>query len=646
MAEEHRSSRQPPGNPPDDGARTLAENLDLVQWAVFQYLDECGEDREAFFAWVRGLLSELESGDLQDPALDRDKAAYWLAREMWNVTPLVSNEFRPLPLPPPERGQPCPCGSGAPFESCCEPWAPMDEVPDDILWPGLVRSKPEKFWIRASRRRRLPAVGVVHAATHFLEEERWKSVVDLIKPWLAPRQPIDPELAATVHMLCDAYDALDAKPRRKEKLLRRLSRHREAGIRATATQGLASWLYGEGRRDEAWDLLAAAERDIPEEPAPAFTELGFLLRERRFEDAAARAAWWLEGVSRNPKVPEEDLELLRRFRDDPKRARDDYYRLGLPSTTNALLDWIDDHRHRPRATLRWRRLKDADADETLRGAHQPVATAKSRTLVRGWQRLTEMSGPFSTDPVSGDEEAAWLRCDEWLPWLEENPQALDSLDILDDLVRLLVWIDPQNNTDDRWTMALLSRSASMIARGWPSRKPGRTPWIVEENRPGLRLLWQYIGRLPADEADRIERFERLYLRLNPNDNHGVRQSLVNRLLTAARDADALAIADRYPRDMHAEIAFGRVLALFRLGRLEEAADALKTAQPDLPLVADYLLRARVDVPPMGDHGVRVGGEDQAWLYRLDMRHVWMQTAGALQWLAAQARNQDPQTTRN
>lgn len=304
-----------------------------------------------------------------------------------------------------------------------------------------------------------------------------------------------------------------------------------------------------------------------------------------------------------------------------------------------MLDWIDDHGHRPRASLRWRRLKDADADETLRGAHQPVATAKSRTMVRRWQRLTGMSGPFSTDPTSGDEEEAWQRRDEWLPWLEANPQALDSLDILDDIVRLLVWIDPYNDTDDRWTMALLSRSAAMIARSWPARKPGRIPWVIEENRPALRLLWQYIERLPAEEADRIERFERLYLRLNPNDNHGVRQSLVNRLLTADRDADALAIADRYPRDMHAETAYGRVLALFRLGRLDEAADAMETARRHLPLVADYLLRDRVDTPRLDELGeFQVGGEDQAWLYREEMREVWMKTRGVPQWLETQASN--------
>ena len=613
-----------------------SEKIAAVHQTLFDYLDDCGEDRESFFAWVRRMQSD---SDEEDPTGERGKLAYWFARQFWNAAPLVSNGFRPRPLPRPERGQPCPCGSRTPFESCCEPWAPTEDFPDDSLWPAFVRSKPGKFWIQASRRGRLPPTGVIHAAVSLFEEEQWTSVVDLLEPWFAPRRRIDPEVAGTIHMLCDAYDLVDEKPRRQEKLLRRLSRNPDAVVRAAANRRLSARLRDQGRRDEAWDVIAAAHRNFPGDPATAFIELGMLAQERRFEDTAARAAIRLEAVSRNPDVPEEALDLLRCFRDDPKRGRDDYHRLSLPETADPLLDWIDDHDQRPRATLRWRRLKDADADEMLRDAHQPVATAKSRALVRQWQRLTEMASPFSTDPFSGDEEEAWLRCDEWLPWLEANPQALDSLEILDDLVRLLGWIDPENHTDDRWTMALLSRSASMIARSWPARKPGRIPWVVEPNRPGLRLLWQYIERLPPEEAIRIERFERLYLRLNPYDNHGVRQSLVNRLLAAGRDADALALANRYPRDVHAEITYGRILALYRLGRLDEAADALNTARRQLPRVADYLLRDRVDAPPLDEFRVQIGGEDQAWLYRLDMRHVWMETDGMRGWLAAQARNQ-------
>ena len=149
----------------------------------------------------------------------------------------------------------------------------------------------------------------------------------------------------------------------------------------------------------------------------------------------------------------------------------------------------------------------------------------------------------------------------------------------------------------------------------------------------MRLLWQYIERIREDSRDRAERFERLYLRLNPHDNHGIRAPLVNHLLLTGRDADALAVAQRYPRDLLPELAYGRVLALYRLGRLDDAARALVEAKQYLPLVPDYLLRKHVEMPALDEFHVKLGGEDQAWLYREDMRAVWMATDGMRGWLA-------------
>ena len=162
------------------------------------------------------------------------------------------------------------------------------------------------------------------------------------------------------------------------------------------------------------------------------------------------------------------------------------------------------------------------------------------------------------------------------------------------------------------------------------------PWALEENRPALRLLWQYIERIREDSRDRAERFERLYLRLNPHDNHGIRAPLVNHLLLTGRDADALAVAQRYPRDRLPELAYGRVLALYRLGRLDDAARALVEAKQYLPLVPEYLLRKHVEMPAPDEFHVKLGGDDLAWLYREDMRAVWMAADGMRRWLAREA----------
>jgi hypothetical protein len=46
----------------------------------------------------------------------------------------------------------------------------------------------------------------------------------------------------------------------------------------------------------------------------------------------------------------------------------------------------------------------------------------------------------------------------------------------------------------------------------------------------------------------------------------------------------------------------------------------------------YLLRVRVKKPHFHEHGVSIGGEDQAWLYRDSMRDVWVGEPGVLDWL--------------
>lgn len=603
-----------------------------LQHAIFLHLQDVGEDRDSFFTWMSSILRELRLFD--KGSQNHDQFAYWFARQLWNAVPLESNGFRPLPLPPPKSVDLCPCGSGSLFRACCEPCVPLDELPQNVLWPALAQSRPPEYWIAASREGRLPPEGIVHVADALFEAGFWEDLVDLAEPLFVPRGRIDEALADVIPLLCEAYAALNDTPQQKEELLRRLVRDPGAPIRCVANQLLASWLHDQGDHDEAWRTIEAAERDVPGEPMTAMIELTMLCAERRFDRIPDRAAYWLQSVGRNPLATEQALASIRTFRDDPKRGRDDYYRLTLPDDANELLDWIDDNRERRRPTLRWRRVRNEEQDENLRGAHLPLVPARSRALEKRWRRLSGIDKPVSIDPLSGTEIDGLEDIDEWLPWLDEHPEALDSLSILDDIVRLLVWLEPGLGAEDsRWTMALLARAAAILAKGWPKTKPGTLPWLFEENRPALRLLWLYIERLRDDSPVRLERFERLYLRLNPIDNHGIRAPMVNRLLADGRDADALAIAERYPDDMHAELPYGRVLALYRLGRLDEAATALELAKRDLPLVPEYLLRERVETPEMNEFGVKLGGEDQAWLYREDMREVWMATDGMRQWLA-------------
>jgi hypothetical protein len=127
------------------------------------------------------------------------------------------------------------------------------------------------------------------------------------------------------------------------------------------------------------------------------------------------------------------------------------------------------------------------------------------------------------------------------------------------------------------------------------------------------------------------------VRINPNDNHGMRLELVNDYLRSGEDAAALELASKYPDDISPETRFGCVLALFRLKRVSEAEAALRAARDELPKVVPYLLPARIKRPQLSEVGVTMGGDDQAWIYRDQMRSVWQETEGAMEWLKKVAR---------
>jgi hypothetical protein len=152
----------------------------------------------------------------------------------------------------------------------------------------------------------------------------------------------------------------------------------------------------------------------------------------------------------------------------------------------------------------------------------------------------------------------------------------------------------------------------------------RLPWLDPANRPVLRCLFRAL-MLATEHGDPVrvrERAERL-LRLNPDDNHGVRAQLMNLLLRERDDAAALALAERYGDDMFPELLYGKVLALLRLGRDREAAEAAQHAVDALPEVRRYLMRERAAQPQIDPRGVTFGGKDQAWLYRETMRDLWL-----------------------
>ncbi|HET9208753.1 MAG TPA: tetratricopeptide repeat protein, partial [Thermoanaerobaculia bacterium] len=156
-------------------------------------------------------------------------------------------------------------------------------------------------------------------------------------------------------------------------------------------------------------------------------------------------------------------------------------------------------------------------------------------------------------------------------------------------------------------------------------------WGILETRPYMRaragLAKVLVEQKRLGEA--VEHYQEM-LRLNPNDNQGVRDVLVNLLIELGRDEEAWTLVESYPED-GALLAFPRALLSFRRhGDSPEVRQALKKAV-QLNLFVPGILLGELDPPLRGDLYVS-SGESEAGLYLVLARHTWADTEGALDWL--------------
>jgi hypothetical protein len=258
---------------------------------------------------------------------------------------------------------------------------------------------------------------------------------------------------------------------------------------------------------------------------------------------------------------------------------------------------------------------------------------------RKWHGVFPLEKPFSVQDQPFDAHEIWDSGSEkgWCGFLREHPESFDSLDILDDLATALA-CHPQADApglDDLLLGPVLARNETIIAHACPNTARTSLPWVIAGNRPALRgLVRAFQWRIARSERDCAVTLGERLMELNRDDTHGLRFMLMNEYLRAGRDEKALALAGQYPHDLAPETRFGAVLALVRMQRMQEAERALHTARSDLPKTAQYLLPARIRRPRLQQGTIEVGGDDQAWFYRDEMRSVWQQTPGALEWLRA------------
>ena len=163
-------------------------------------------------------------------------------------------------------------------------------------------------------------------------------------------------------------------------------------------------------------------------------------------------------------------------------------------------------------------------------------------------------------------------------------------------------------------------------------------WGILETRPYMRAragLAQYLWE--AGEREKAVAHYRDLLRLNPNDNQGIRYILMPCLIELGRDEDAEKLYKQFEDDGMAVWMYSRALLDFRkYGDDRRAEKPLKAALGENRHVPSYLL-GRKKMPRTLPEYQGFGDANEAVLYVNANRTAWEATPGALEWLAARTK---------
>lgn len=654
---------------------------ELIESAVERIV--ATDDLDDFLGWFSGEVYRrylLARAPLD--ASETKVVAAQLGRSIWGATPAPHNDFRPQTLPKPGRNAPCYCGSGVKYKRCCARFPAPPAMASADLWPAVLAALPQRDCRQVVAAGRVPVESLIDAAEESRDMGRSARAIGFLEPLFGVR------LAGTGHqydyalsLLCDLYDDT-GRTRKKARLLDRIVREApRSELRSGAFQRIATIRMDRGDRTGAWEAFRRAQRDTPGDSAIGMLEVHLLMAENRPEQARESARVWRGRLMKlNAGEFEGAIAFLTAVAKDPYRALAQTMIDATGGAGQRLFEALPglDERPLPRYEVVAVPALDpsgdpgADIETQLRGMGVPgedvravasdlleqfrnfepgddpideapdehftiEAPERLRALEADWNAIYSPDKPFSIYDAPRQAAFPWDLGveDVWMGFLDRHPEAFDSVDVLDDLATA-VELHPMSDSmglREAMEAPLVERGGRILRQAaGEAGRPGdrRLSWADARNRPGLRCLARAQSlAMERGDIERARAHAELLLALNPGDNHGIRTSLMNIYLRTGQDEAAVKLASRYEGDMFAELPYGRVLALVRMGRMDAASEAARRAINALPEVRRYLMRERARQPRIDPHGVVLGSKEQAWIYRDEMREVWVNEPEAM-----------------
>ncbi len=159
-------------------------------------------------------------------------------------------------------------------------------------------------------------------------------------------------------------------------------------------------------------------------------------------------------------------------------------------------------------------------------------------------------------------------------------------------------------------------------------------WGFHETRPFMRSMAGYANALwgKGEKSKSIEVTKEMLV-LNPDDNQGMRQDLITRLLILNRILEAEKLYNDYKDDLSAEWRYSKAYLYFIKRSKNMYADAaLKEAMEYNPYVPFYIFGFR-DMPDEMPEYVGFGDENEAIDYAEQAFELWAKNDKAAKWFA-------------
>ncbi len=478
---------------------TLSELETFFREAIGRILER--EESGPFFAWVREEAAARMPrlfGQLPDEAARRSSASEF-GRTLWNSVPLPGNGFRPRPVPNPERNDPCPCGSGLKYKKCCASWgSDLPSFDPEGIWRLVVDALPLEKVEALGQAGRVPRHLVGDLAVSFLDDAEPEKALALVQPMFdsqARLDRLDERDAAALNVFLESLGDLDL-PEEKAAAVERLAKGLKPALRAVLWEDQVRFHAVEGELEEAWTALEKARKDDPESGALGPLEVSLLMTEGRTAEAGKQARAFLDRSRRDPEaITEAGRELLDKVAGDPEAAQLEFS-LGEEVKDGILrLQQLLTRLEPPSAVYG---IVPVEGDP---GAGQLVPPDSLRRAEEGWDQVFFGSEPeldadldaAAEDEEEDDELDPWNEEDaaRWLAFFPDEPTALDSLEVLEDLSHAVseLGLDRYPFLDRPLLKPLLDRALTITREALAAHpEVVRLPEDAEPNGSALALI--------------------------------------------------------------------------------------------------------------------------------------------------------------